>query len=146
TLATSPNRSRLLPTSVTLLRGRTLAIARFGWGEVGPHQRAGRGRQRFSPLPTLPRLRGRAREGGTPPRTAFGDPTPPLQGRVAGGRAGRMRRFKRAVPTGRIDANRANFHVMGARVPDDLGRRIKAHRLGVKQRGAEDIRVPALHP
>src|SRR6266852_1025973 len=40
---TSPNRSRLLPTSVTLLSGRTLAIARFGWGEVGPRQRAGRG-------------------------------------------------------------------------------------------------------
>jgi hypothetical protein len=34
-LLPSPNRSRLLPTSVTLLSGRTLAIARFGWGGVG---------------------------------------------------------------------------------------------------------------
>ena len=33
-LLPSPNRSRLLPTSVTLLGGRTLAIARFGWGGV----------------------------------------------------------------------------------------------------------------
>src|SRR5258708_37785438 len=41
--ATSPNRSRLLPTSVILLSGRTLAKARFGWGEVGPRQRAGWG-------------------------------------------------------------------------------------------------------
>ncbi len=39
----SPNRSRLLPTSVTFWSGRTLAIARFGWGEVGPRKRAGRG-------------------------------------------------------------------------------------------------------
>src|SRR6266849_3174648 len=70
---TSPNRSRLLPTSVTLLSGRTLAIARFGWGEVGPRKRAGRGWQRFS-------ARGVA---VTPPRTAFGSPTLPLQGRVA---------------------------------------------------------------
>src|SRR5258706_9160353 len=40
--STSPNRSRLLPTSVTFFSGRTLAIARFGWGEVGPRQRDGR--------------------------------------------------------------------------------------------------------
>src|SRR6266566_9947927 len=40
---TSPDRSRLLPTSAALLSGRTLAIARFGWGEVGPRQRSGRG-------------------------------------------------------------------------------------------------------
>ena len=34
-LLPSPNRSRLLPTSVTLLSGRTPAIAGFGWGGVG---------------------------------------------------------------------------------------------------------------
>jgi precorrin-3B synthase len=34
-LLPSPDRSRLLPTSVALLIGRTLAIARFGWGGVG---------------------------------------------------------------------------------------------------------------
>src|SRR5260370_41375820 len=45
---TSPNRSRLLPTSVTFLRGRTLSIARVGWVEVGPRQRAWRGGERFS--------------------------------------------------------------------------------------------------
>src|SRR5258706_6497316 len=59
---TSPNRSRLLPTSVTLLSGRTLAIARFGWGEVG-----GGGRERWqsraitarppTPTPPQPKLR-----------------------------------------------------------------------------------------
>src|SRR5258707_13604647 len=62
-----PNRSRLLPTSVTLLSGRTLAIARFGWGEVGPRQRAGRGWQRFNMCCAAV----------TPPRTAFGSPTLP---------------------------------------------------------------------
>src|SRR5262249_16401656 len=89
---TSPNRSRLLPTSVTLLSGRTLAIARFGWREVGPRQRAGRGGWRLHiygvscPLPTLPRMRGGvgAGEGDPPPRIAFGNPTLPLQGRVDG--------------------------------------------------------------
>jgi hypothetical protein len=40
---TSPNRSRLLPTSVNLFSGRALAIATFGWGEVGARQRAGWG-------------------------------------------------------------------------------------------------------
>jgi hypothetical protein len=30
-----------LPTSVTFFSGRTLTIARFGWGEVGPRLRAG---------------------------------------------------------------------------------------------------------
>src|SRR6266852_8916907 len=39
-LLPSPNRSRLLPTSVNLLSGRTLAIARFGWGGVGGGGRA----------------------------------------------------------------------------------------------------------
>src|SRR5262249_49525599 len=39
----SPNRSRLSSTSVTLLSGRTLAIARFGWGEVAALLRGGRG-------------------------------------------------------------------------------------------------------
>src|SRR5260370_24621106 len=50
---TSPNRSRLLPASVTLSSVRTLAIARFGWGEVGPRQRSGRGGAAYQP--TLPR-------------------------------------------------------------------------------------------
>src|SRR5258707_14555377 len=76
---TSPNRSRLLPTSVTILSGRTLAIARFGWGEVGPRQRAGRGGQRFSTYGVAV-MRCAA---GTPPRAAFGSPTLPLHGRAA---------------------------------------------------------------
>src|SRR5258707_15163302 len=65
-LLPSPNRSRLLPTSVTLLGGRTLAIARFGWGGVG-----GGGRKR-------------RRSGATTPRPP--PPTPPPKG---GGRRAR---------------------------------------------------------
>ena len=32
------------------------------------------------------------------------------------------------------------------RVADDLGRGVEAHRLGVEERGAEDVRVVALDP
>gem|GEM_PF-6517307 len=53
-----------------------LAIARFGWGEVGPRLRAGRGWQRLS----------KCGVAVTPPRTACGSREPsfalPLQGRV----------------------------------------------------------------
>ena len=31
-------------------------------------------------------------------------------------------------------------------VADDLRRRVEAHRLGVEERGAEDVRMPAFHP
>src|SRR6266849_6056015 len=55
-LLPSPNRSRLLPTSVTLLSGRTLAIARFGWGGVGGGGRAMGHRRRATPRPPTPTL------------------------------------------------------------------------------------------
>src|SRR5258705_2048122 len=75
-LLPSPNRSRLLPTSVTLLGDRTLAIARFGWGGVG-----GGGRKR-------------RRSGATTPRP----PTPPPPPHGGGGK-GRTARL--AAPTPR---------------------------------------------
>src|ERR1700730_3327090 len=56
-LLPSPNRSRLLPTSITFLSGRTLAIARFGWGGVGGGGRRlgyARATAPRPPTPTLP--------------------------------------------------------------------------------------------
>jgi hypothetical protein len=35
---------------------------------------------------------------------------------------------------------------MFARVADDLGGRVEAHRLGIQKRAAEDVRMMALHP
>ena len=35
---------------------------------------------------------------------------------------------------------------MLARIADDLGGGVEAHRLGVEQGGAEDVRMVALHP
>src|ERR1700681_1188956 len=64
-LLRSPNRSRLLPTSITFLRGRTLAIARFGWGGGGGGgRRLGHVRVVPSrpPTPTLPHKGGGRRK------------------------------------------------------------------------------------
>src|SRR5215831_12094415 len=69
-----PHRSRLLPTSVTLLSGRTLATARFGWGEVGPRQRAGRGVTALAPM--LRRRHLLRRRHPTPDRLRRSDPPP----------------------------------------------------------------------
>ena len=55
-------------------------------------------------------------------------------------------RLQRAVPAGGVDADRPDLDAMLARVAHDLGRRVEAHRLRVQQRGAEDVRMPALQP
>src|SRR6266849_3500328 len=71
----SPNRSRLLPTSVTLLNGRTLAIARFGWGGVGGGGRGVWHRDAITPrppTPTLPHKGGGRRVGELHHRNAVG--------------------------------------------------------------------------
>ena len=43
-------------------------------------------------------------------------------------------------------ADRPHLDPMLARVADDLGGRVEAHRLGVEQRRAEDVRMMMLHP
>lgn len=55
-------------------------------------------------------------------------------------------RLQRAIPARGVDANRPHIDSMRDRVPDDLGRRIKAHGLSVQQRRAEHIRMPAFQP
>jgi len=54
--------------------------------------------------------------------------------------------FQRAIEAGRIDADRPDIDAIVARIADDLGRRVKAHRLRIEKRGAEDIRVMAFEP
>lgn len=69
------NRSRLLPTWATFIEWPNLAIARFGWEEVGPRQRVGRGRR--------PRRKfGRDISAAPLPRTAFGSRPSPFRGRL----------------------------------------------------------------
>ena len=55
-------------------------------------------------------------------------------------------RLEGAVPPRGIDADRAYLDPMILRVPNDLGRRIEAHRLAVQQGRAEDLRMPAFQP
>src|SRR5262249_46764360 len=66
-----PDRSRLLPTSVTLLSSRTLAIARFGWGggRAKWHACANLARP---PTPTLPHKGGGRRVRELHDRDAVG--------------------------------------------------------------------------
>jgi hypothetical protein len=45
-----------------------------------------------------------------------------------------------------IDRDGPDLDPMFAGIRDDLGRRVEAHRLGVEQRGAEDIGMMVLHP
>ena len=53
---------------------------------------------------------------------------------------------KRAIPPAGIDAHRPHLDAMLARVADDLGGGVEAHRLGIEQRGAEDVGMMAFHP
>ena len=54
--------------------------------------------------------------------------------------------LKGAVPSAGVDADRLDLDAVVARIPHDLRRRIEPHRLAVQQRGAENVRVVALHP
>src|SRR5712692_9685966 len=71
----SPTRSRLLPTSVTLLSGRTLATASFGWGGVGGGGRAMRHTCAITPRPPTPTL---PHKGGGRRSKARSRPTIPV--------------------------------------------------------------------
>ena len=54
--------------------------------------------------------------------------------------------LQRAIPMAVVDRDRAHFDAMLARIADDLRGRIKAHRLRVEQRSAEDVGMMMLHP
>ncbi len=54
--------------------------------------------------------------------------------------------LERAIPMAVVDRHRAHLDAMLARVGDDLGRRIEAHRLGIEQSRAEYVGVVMLHP
>lgn len=54
--------------------------------------------------------------------------------------------LQRAVPAGGVHADRANLNAMDLGVANDLRWGVEAHGLGVQQRRAEDVGVPALHP
>ena len=55
-------------------------------------------------------------------------------------------RFQRAIPARGVDADWPYFDPMGLGITHDLRWCVEAHRLGVQQRGAEHLRMPALHP
>jgi len=55
-------------------------------------------------------------------------------------------RFQRAIEAGVIDADRPDIDAMIARITDDLGWGVKAHRLRIEERGAEDIGMVAFEP
>ena len=54
--------------------------------------------------------------------------------------------LQRAIPAAGVDADRADLDAMLARVADELGGGVEAHRLGVEQGRAEDLRMIMLHP
>src|SRR5690606_8185238 len=47
---------------------------------------------------------------------------------------------------GKVDVRLANLDAVFARVADNLGRRVEAHRLGVEQCRTEDVRIIGLEP
>ena len=61
-------------------------------------------------------------------------------------RGSKRRFFQRAIPVGMIDVDVADLDAMVARVADQLRRRVKAHRLGVQDRRAEDVGIEGLEP
>src|SRR5690554_2536608 len=50
------------------------------------------------------------------------------------------------VPFGVVDVQGPYFHPMLARIDDNLGRRIEAHRLAVQQCGRKDVGIMAFDP
>ena len=55
--------------------------------------------------------------------------------------SGRPCLLQRAIPAAGIDADRPHLDAMLARVADELGGGVEAHRLGVEQGRAEDVRM-----
>ena len=55
-------------------------------------------------------------------------------------------RFRCAIPSGCIDADRTDLDVVVTGVAHDLCRRIKSRRLRIEERSAEHFGMPALDP
>ena len=55
-------------------------------------------------------------------------------------------RFQRAIPLREIHIHTAHLNPVFARIPHDLRRRIKPHRLGIEQGTGKGRRVVTLHP
>src|SRR5690349_17522629 len=72
--------------------------------------------------------------------------SPPLFSLVSSCLRGSIAFFQRAIPFTTIHIHRAHFHTMLARIADDLRRRVKAHRLTVQQRRAENRGVITFDP
>ena len=84
--------------------------------------------------------------GDDPGRIGIGEPLDQTQPQPHGKLPVPVGRLQRAVPAAGIGADRPDLDAMALRVAHDLGGQIKAHRLGVEQSGAEDVRMPAFHP
>ena len=72
----------------------------------------------------------------------------PLPVKGGGGRCARRfaQRLQRRIPVGGVHVRRQDDDTVALGIAHDLGRRVEAHRLGIEQRRAEDIRVVALEP
>ena len=73
--------------------------------------------------------------------------TPRMLACVAAIRPGSKGDFlQRAVPIGMIDVDIADLDAMVPRVAHKLRRCVKSHRLGIQDRGAEDVGIEGLEP
>ena len=54
--------------------------------------------------------------------------------------------FQRAIPIAGIHVGRPHLDPVLPRIAHELGRRVKAHRLGVEQGGSEDLGIVVFHP
>ena len=68
------------------------------------------------------------------------------QAEAQGEMGARFGRLQRAVPVGMIDVGRSHLDAVLARIADQLRRGVKPHRLGIEDRGGEDVRVVVLQP
>ncbi len=125
------HRRRSDPGAVIVRKPLHHAQAEAEWEQIPPLAFEGRGTARSAVEGLLRRKR--------PLHHASHGP-PPLQ------KQGRILGFQRAIPPAGVDADRADLDAMLARVADELGDAVKAHRLGVEQRRAEDFRMIIFHP
>ncbi|ENN83893.1 hypothetical protein RHSP_82254 (plasmid) [Rhizobium freirei PRF 81] len=79
-------------------------------------------------------------------RVGVGEPLYHAQAEPNGEPAIILRRLERAIPTARVDTDGTDLDAMIACIAHDLSRRVKAHRLGIEECCAKDVRMPAFQP